>query len=750
MSPMYARQWKYAIIQVLLIAVLFSAGLPAFTAWHVLLDGVDISSTATFLERGETILVNATALAPMLHLQVTVRGAQVTIRDTLGNEWSALDGGVTLQNAGHSLALPYPLLLQEGKVYLPIETVNILTDRHLVLDKVDDVTLTVEHIGDGWQGIEIPKPTLTPGQRLVTAARNGADDNAATNNLPPMTDHLCLDVGVGYVQDADMGMAFNASGAWYGNDLQMTGLVTQGRPGTQINNGYLSLLNRGTGHGIELGNLSSDLLGGMDGMRYSWRTSTDRRPSLSLYWNQPDGNLHHPIVSYRDDLAWSPRLSLGGEVNSQGEVALHGRYQPGRLGLYADFRHRQDTAQSGTGMFATYALWNGITLSGGMSRYGAGTSLADWSNIAVYIPLRHGFDLSLDHSKSQANGAISTANIAMLTIPVGPLRVLTRFSAGQTENHTQDAPLRNTHQEWMVSTGYNIRPNLRVDIQTLSRRYGDSSVNHSSQFVGSYYLSPRSNVQLVSSLLNPGSSDQLHLRWNFTLSPATAFSLDYGQITPFQNDSTASGRGFMLMLHTRWGINTPVHGASVTGTVRDETGQPLTGCLLRLGDYRMLTNASGKYHFAHVAPGDYTISLDNSSLPANYRSISGVNRVTVRNSDRITRDFLVIPLYAIAGKVLLADSDGRLTDGGVSGVVIHLGDAVTVTDVTGAFRFYNLAPGMYTVRLDTEHLSTTLAPVGVTALPVTLQPSGESEELLLKVMPHEKDIIYQNLPGSGK
>ena len=737
----------------LLIAIMLSSALPVFAAWHVLLDGVDVSGIATPLARGKTILVNTSALASVLHLQLTVRGDLVTIRDTHGNDWQTRDGGIMLLNDGRSLSLPYPLLLLDGNVYLPIETVNSLVDHHLVFDQTDEVTLTSENIGektlsDGWQAIAIPKPASPPGQPVPTTLI-GLGGEAAVINLPPVTDHLRFDVGVGYVLGADMGTEFTASGACYGNELQMNSWLTRGAQGTQLNNGYLSLVNRETGHGIEIGNLSSDLLGGMDGARYSWRTGENRWPALSLYWDQHGGNLLQPIVSYRDDLTWDSHLSVGGEIDSQGEIELHSRYQPGSLGLYTDIRRTRDPAQSGASVFTTYLWRNGISVSGGMSRNGADASQADWSDMAVHVPLRDGFDVMLDHSRTQGMGTLSTDNAAMLTVPVGSLRVLTRLAIGQTENTMPGARSLYAHRDLMISTGYNLRPNLRADIQTVTRWQGNT-VDYTSQCVGSYSMSSRSNIQLISSLPDWGSSDQFNLRWNYFVSEVSSFSLEYGQIAPLQNGGSTTEHGVMLMVNTHWGITTPARGASVTGMVRDETGHPLSDCLVRLGNYRTVTDSSGGYHFAHVPAGAYDIALDNSSLPANYQCAIGIRHFTVRDGDRITRDFRVIPLHALTGKVLLADGNGKIIAGGVGGVVLHLDDTATVTDAAGVFGFYNLAPGTYTVRLDTARLSSMLATVGATELTVILLPAGQTAELLFTVIQHDREIIYQQFPGSGK
>jgi len=755
MPPTKAWQAQHAFIRVCAILAVLITGLPANAVWQVLLDGVDVSAAAAPLERGERILINVTVLAPVLHLQLTVRGDLITIRDPHGNDWQARDGGVTLQNAGRTMALLYPLFLQDGNIYLPIEAVNNLVDHHLALNKAGETVLTSinigdKKIGDGWEAIDIPKSPSPPEQRPRSDTRNGWNGNATQCNLPPASDLLRVDVDTGYVQGADMGMEVNALGACYGHEVQLSGLVTRGTQGTRISNGYVNIVDTASGNGIELGNLSSDLLGGMGGARYSWRRGASHWPALSVYWDQLNSHLRHPVVSYSDSLSFNHLPSLSGEVSSQGEIALHSRFHPGRLGLYLDYRHTSDPTQSGENIFSTYALQHGITVSGGISQYGSGTSRRDWRNLALRVPMHHGYDFSLEYSKSHGQGTVSTTNTAMLTLPVGPLRIMTRYTVGEVENTELVTPSHDTYQDLMASTGYNVRPNLRFDIQAMSRWQRDRPVDQSSQFIGAYRLSSRSDLLFVSALPQMGSSDQFHLRWNYTISNAAALSLDFGQLTPYQNSNRASERGLMLMLHTRWGVATPTRGAQVAGMVRDEIGQPVSDCLVRLGDYRTTTEMSGRYHFDHVPTGAYVISLDNSSLPANFQGVTSSYSFTMRNGDRIHRDFCVIPLYAIIGKVLLTDSDGNNIASGVQGVVVHLGDAVTMTAANGTFGFYNLAPGVYSVQLDTERLSSPLVPVGASAMPVTLESTGETNELIFKVMRHDKDIIFQMIHPSGE
>ncbi|AUC75560.1 carboxypeptidase regulatory-like domain-containing protein [Olleya sp. Bg11-27] len=170
--------------------------------------------------------------------------------------------------------------------------------------------------------------------------------------------------------------------------------------------------------------------------------------------------------------------------------------------------------------------------------------------------------------------------------------------------------------------------------------------------------------------------------------------------------------------------NSPAPG-SVSGTILDENGDPVSGIVLTLDDGdagtvdpTVTTDASGNYSFTNVPVGEYTVE---QTTPANTTVVDGDTTDdgdTVVNTDTTDSS---IPVTVTAGEV---DADNNfenspapgsvsgtiLDENGdpVSGIVLTLddGDAGTVdptvtTDASGNYSFTNVPVGEYTVEQTT-------------------------------------------------
>ncbi|QXP61455.1 carboxypeptidase regulatory-like domain-containing protein [Olleya sp. HaHaR_3_96] len=170
--------------------------------------------------------------------------------------------------------------------------------------------------------------------------------------------------------------------------------------------------------------------------------------------------------------------------------------------------------------------------------------------------------------------------------------------------------------------------------------------------------------------------------------------------------------------------NSPAPG-SVSGTILDDNGDPVSGIVLTLNDGdagtvdpTATTDASGNYVFTNVPVGEYTVE---QTTPANTTVVDGDTTDdgdTVANTDTTDSS---IPVTVTAGEV---DADNNfenspapgsvsgtiLDDNGdpVSGIVLTLndGDAGTVdptatTDASGNYVFTNVPVGEYTVEQTT-------------------------------------------------
>ena len=141
------------------------------------------------------------------------------------------------------------------------------------------------------------------------------------------------------------------------------------------------------------------------------------------------------------------------------------------------------------------------------------------------------------------------------------------------------------------------------------------------------------------------------------------------------------------------------------------------------------TDTNGKYLFANLPDGDYTITVDPTTLPAGMIQTGdpdGVNDDTsaitlAGGADVLDQDFGYIGSGSI-GDTIWEDDDGDGTqngaEGGLSGVDVSIsvdfdGDGTpdytetTTTDVNGNYSFDNLPAGEYTISVETDTLPPT-------------------------------------------
>jgi hypothetical protein len=173
-------------------------------------------------------------------------------------------------------------------------------------------------------------------------------------------------------------------------------------------------------------------------------------------------------------------------------------------------------------------------------------------------------------------------------------------------------------------------------------------------------------------------------------------------------------------------------------------GNPLQGAVVQLGDYSYVTDNRGSYQFRAVPTGNYKLSIDESRLPADYRSASPPGEIMVANSSRRNVDLKVIPLNSICGSVILVkDVDGRRTTETLTGIVLRLKNAATATLADGSFGFYNLEPGKYTIALDKDRLPPEYGPASPTEVVAELKPDSPMTGIQFLLVRREKPIEFQ-------
>lgn len=723
--------------------------------WQVALRGVDVTARADPMERGGSLLVDLSALAPALGVSVRADGEEIVIRDVHGTEWRAADGALFLGAATRRLPLKYPIRIIGTSTYLPIDAVAELAGLELVLSPIDKTAYLdppqpgAEPVPGGWQTFTLEK---TPEEKAQLDRIDGnATGGSQRIHLPPAHDSFQLGLGLGYVQGADWGAELTGSGMIQGVRTTFASLLTMGEKGLDVYSGYFSLIDSEFGWGAEGGALFSDIWGLARGVRYSWRTGKKRWHSLSVYLKTSHSGNEKTVVTYRDEIALFPDLTIGGELASDGSFLLKGRYERGRLSLHPYYRDTAQGSGDGKGVFASYVLWHGISLQGGVAGSGTGSDQSHWRNLSLRVPVRRGVDLTLAHTRTNTEETDGDVNAVMLSLPVGPVHMLARYQLLDSERlaaGAQGSWIGSQRRELMVSASYFANRRVSLNFQHASRWLEDGRKAQWEQLVASYRVSPRTQLQVISSFPDILAPDQLHVRLTRELSRDLALIAEYGRLSPFQTASIEPGeRRFKITLRKLWSVDTPARGGEIRGLVIDQLHHPLAGAIVQLGNYQTATDDRGRYVFHHIPPGTYELRLDEESLPAHYSFDGTRRRLTITSRSRETVHFRVVPLSSITGRVYQdRDEDGQWDPGeGIPGVVVHLNGQVTATEREGSFGFYNVEPRLHTIRLDTDRLPPGYLLISPAEVKVELRADRPTTGIEFKLAKRDKEVIFQEL-----
>lgn len=598
------------------------------------------------------------------------------------------------------------------------------------------------------------------------AASNQLPSRPHDEKLPLNYESLRYGLGIGLVQGADSAIEFTASGSDAGTLVDFGAFATQGALGTRLASQHLNLWNHDGGWSLQAGDLSSEIWGLVHGVSYSLPSKPNRSPAIAaVLVNQP-GSPSHFAVTYRDSIQLRNRTSVGGEIDSDRSFLLHAQTLAKRLSLFANYQYKPMQLSTGAGGSIVYNLGRGISVYGGLNHnnavtttsgatgLGRSTTLMSQSISSLYgvtVPLRHGVSLGLEQSKTTTTSSTTTGTAISLSLPAGRMNLQARYQLGGVSFITSpDAPtvLFQSNRTLLITANYSPRRETTLSIQNSLRWDQSNRAENWAQVVATFRLARSYDLQFLSGFPELFAQDRMRVRVNHSLTPDLAMSLEYGRLMPYQSVSTVqSSNGFMLMLRSHWIERTPAHGAHLFGKVVDQTGKPVKQTMIKIGEYKALTNEKGEYDVPDIPAGSYSVKIDQEALSADYRSETKEQRVTLTGRSRQRLDFRVVPLRAIMGRVFAdKNGNGRPDSGeGIPRVVLRLGDAATATAEDGTFAFYNVDPGPHRIEIDTAKLPTGYVLMSSVVVDVNLAADGTAPEVVFQIEFRDRPIEFQDI-----
>lgn len=740
-------------------------------AWTVRIDGREHPSPAP-LEVMDELLLDAVALAPPLGLEVVLDESRVRLVDTRRGVWSGRLGGSTLQSGSETLELDW-VRTGSGHWFVPAPVLAKLSRRELRVDAASRrIAFASAEVAagrsagaspsepsadgaEGWQTFTLPKgPEVSDDEQPVSGSARTPATPGLPLRLPPAHERLRLDLTIGHVLGADWGLDASAYGAVGDVDVRFATFLTSGTEPLDFHSGRLRLSSAAGGWGLAAGDVYSEALGFARGALFSWRTGS-REPSLGIFLPGSRTGYDEPVLAYRDEVRLGERLALGGELASDGAWLLRGRLHQGRLALYGHLRETGSDSASSRGTSFRLDLSRGVALQGSYHGSRIGDQHTELGNLSLRVPLPARGDGVLEVFESESATTRSRAQSATLSMPLGRVRLRTRYQLRQT---TVEAPAGGVgpaartydSQEIHGALTYAGGRRLRIDLQASTFWLDGGDAASRAQVAAQYRLGPRTSVQVLGTILDDGDIGTYRLQWRQEISRGLQLIAEYGDVPPYHHLTGVSARydeRLELKVRRTWEVATPAGGGRVEGVVRDTSGRPVPGVAVRLGPYRAYSDARGGFSFGGVPAGAYALRIEESGAPAHATPVGPPVTLAVDGRSRESTELLLAPLATIRGHVYVdRDGDGtRDPREGVSGVVLVLDEEATASSSDGSFAFHNVAPGEHDLRLPTDHLPSDLAAAGPSELRLGLPPGRSLAALDLRLVERSRPIVFQEL-----
>lgn len=194
-------------------------------------------------------------------------------------------------------------------------------------------------------------------------------------------------------------------------------------------------------------------------------------------------------------------------------------------------------------------------------------------------------------------------------------------------------------------------------------------------------------------------------------------------------------------------IEGDVFGKDSTGTLI-----PLDNVVVQLDGVQIAkTDDEGKFGFGRLKPGQHTVQLDTSSLPASvaFSAADAKKTVTVQNGQISNVDFKASPLGSISGKILYGPALAPDYVGGAFNayVVAEPGDFAAIANEDGSFYMDNLPAGNYSLDVDPETIPPDTGNPGG-AVDVTVGPGQHVSGIDFTLSHKEKAVVFTFKSGA--
>lgn len=742
--------------------------------WTIVIDGREHAASAP-LEVIDDILLDAVALAPALGLEVALDESRVRVVDVLQGVWSGRLGGSILRNGAEVLELGW-VRAGSGHWFIPAPVLAQLARRDL---RVDPSRRRIEFLGaaaggsrvsesagvrlpeepsadgsEGWETFTLPKSAETlRDEARASASLGGPVTPRLPIHLPPANDRVRFDLALGHVLGADWGLDASAYGSVGDVGVQFATFLTSGAEALDVYSGRLRLDSAARGWGLTAGDVHSEAWGYARGARFSWRAGA-REPSLGIYLPGSRTGYDEPIVAYRDELPLGDRAAVGGELTSDGAWLVRGRMRQGRLSLYGYLRDTGSEAGSSRGTTFRLDLSRGMALQGSFHGSRIGDHGTDLGTLSLRVPLPARGDGVVEVYRSESPTTRSDAQSATVSMPLGRVRLRTRYQLRQTTVETSPGAAgaaARTYESREIHGALTAGGRrFRIDLQASAFWLDDGDAATRAQVAATYRLGRRSALQVLGTVQEDGEVGSYRLQWTQEVSRGLQLIAEYGDVPPYQYLTGVSAHydeRLELKVRRTWEVATPAGGGRVEGVVRDTFGRPIPDVAVRLGPYRAFSDARGAFSFLAVPSGAYELRVEEAGAPAHATPVGPPVTLAVDGRSRESAELLLAPLGTIRGHVYVdRDGDGsRDRDEGVSGVVLVLDEEATASGSDGSFAFHNVAPGSHDLRLPTDFLPHDLAADGPSELALGLPPGRSIAALDLRLIERDRPIVFQEL-----